>query len=243
MKEVLISGGAGAIGQEIVKAFINQGYKVYVMDKDRRNLAQLMSSLNSNSVVPLVLDVTSVKQVQACAQELQGVCQLDHIITLAGRALEGEWGKFVDQDLQVIHGSVDVNLLGHMNVIHSFYPHLKKKENSSILMISSINAISNYGLPSYSAAKAGLIGFMNATVDDFGADGVRINVISPGTVVTPATLKEPKDFEALFKGAALRKFVTAEEIGTAAYRVCSDFVSMTGHNLVIDAGQSKLHSK
>lgn len=244
MKNILISGGAGEIGKHIVREFVKNNDRVYVIDTDKKGLEELVLEMGEAYVIPIALSVTDVAALQQYSSSLGNSFSLDHIITLAGRALEGEWIKFEKQDLNVIHRSMDLNLLGHINVIHTFYPYLKKsKEDKSVLMISSINALSNYGLPGYSAAKSGLVGLMNAVVDEFGADGIRINVLSPGTVVTPATLKEPKNFEALLEGTAMRRFVTPEEVAALAYQMSSTFRSMTGHNVVLDAGQSKMHLK
>lgn len=243
MKSVLVTGGAGGIGSSISKTFIEHGYFVYILDTDTEKSAALVAEHGANHCCAVNLDVTDPKSIQAYCSSLGDEFALNHIITLAGRALEGEWLPFQEQTLDTAERSVKLNLLGHINVIHSFLPFLLKSEGErSIVMVSSINAVENFGLPVYSAAKSGLYGFMNGIVGELGKAGVRINTISPGTVVTPATETEPKDFDKLLEGAALDRFATAEDVANAVFSVCTVFRSMTGQNLIIDAGQIITHS-
>jgi len=186
--------------------------------------------------------VTDTAALEAFATSLGEDLTLNHVITLAGRALEDEWMPFAQQGMDMIERSVKLNLLGHIGAVHAFLPCLQRAEgDKSVLMIATINALTNFGLPGYSAAKAGLLGFVHAMVGEFGKEGIRINTISPGTVVTEATLTEPKDWDALRKTTAINRFATAEEVAKMAFGVCDSFVSVTGQNYIIDAGQTKIH--
>lgn len=242
MKKVLITGAAGGIGSAITRAFAEQGYFVYMVDTDTARSAALVSELGAHRCRALPLDVTD----PACLREFaarEDALALSHIVTLAGRALEDEWRPFSEQDPDCFLQSVRLNLLGHMNTVHAFLPALRRGEGDrSVVMISSVNASECFGLPAYSAAKAGLSGFMNAMVKELGQEGIRINTVSPGTVRTQATEAEPKDFDRLLQGAALNRFATADDVAAAVYSVCEQLTSMTGHELVLDAGQSRMHT-
>lgn len=243
MKKVLITGGAGGIGTEIVKKFAQNNYYVYIIDIDKKSGKNLENCLGKDKCQFIQLDVTNIEQIQSYVNTLNKNFELNHIVTLAGRALENEWISFEKQTLQDIHKSVQLNLLGHLNVIHSFLPFLKNTDgDKSILMVSSINATDCFGLPAYSASKSGLYGFKNATVNEFGLQGIRINTLSPGTVITEATQKEPKDFTALLKGSALGKFTTSKDVANLAFNICDTYVTMTGQDIVLDAGQTKMHN-
>lgn len=242
MKHVLVTGGAGGIGSAIVKTFIENGCFVYIVDTDAAAAEALAAQYGAEWCEAVVLDVTDAEAIARYTATLGEGFVLDHIVTLAGRALEGEWAPFEEQSLETIQGSIQLNLLGHIHIVHAFLPYLKRGEgDKSVALISSINAMENFGLPVYSAAKAGLAGFMYGVMGEFGKAGIRINTISPGTVITPATQNEPKDFEKLLDTTALHRFVTAEDVAQLVYAVCNDFVGMTGQNVVLDAGQSKIH--
>jgi len=243
MKNVLVTGGAGGIGSEIVKKFTENNYFVYFIDIDENNANKLVNKIGPEKCAFIKLDLTNVSEIQNFCKKLKKSFCINHIITLAGRALPNEWKPFEQQELEEISKSVQLNLLSHINTVHCFMPYLKNtKGDKSVLMVSSINATDCFGLPAYSASKSGLYGFMNATVSEFGSLGIRINVLSPGTVVTEATKQEPKDFSKLLKGTALNKFATSQDVANMAYQICNTFSTLTGQNQVLDAGQTKMHN-
>ena len=240
-KCVVVSGGAGGIGKGIVKFFAENGFHVIVLDIKVDGLSDLEDSIKDNlDCIPL--DVTDTDMMNRWKSSLPSDFSVDHVITLAGRALETEWFAFEKQPLSDLEKSVKINLLGHMNVIHTCLPFMKNSIISpSILMISSINAIGCFGLPAYSASKAGLYGFANAIVSELGAKNIRINVLSLGTVVTEMTQREPKDFDKLLKATPLKRFVSIDDVSKMAFQICVEHTSLTGQNIVLDAGQSTFH--
>ena len=85
-------------------------------------------------------------------------------------------------------------------------------------------------------------GIGSAIVDELfkiGKENIRINSISPGTVVTEATEKEPKDFTELLKGTAINSFATKEEIAKTVKFVLETH-GITGQNIIVDSGQSSI---
>ena len=231
---VVITGGAGTIGSEIVRRFaISETNKVFVLDIKNKGCKDTdqIKYFNCN-----VCDLDSLNQL-ILSEEFPD--KVDHLITVAGGGLQEEWTSISDIDMGVIRESVDLNLFGHINVIYSIYPLMKKSgKNKSITMISSINAKVGYGLPGYSAAKAGLEGFMYAIVSELAQSRIRINIISPGTVVTELTLREKnKDWSKLKKDCLLDSFTTAEDIASVAYMLSRNN-SIVGQNIVVDSGQS-----
>ena len=243
MKNVLITGGAGGIGSEIVKKFVSEGYFVYLIDTDENNAQKLINQIGKDNCEFLKLDVTNIAEIQNYCSTLKKSFKLNYIVTLAGRALENEWKPFEEQKLTEINNSINLNLFGHINIVHNFLPYIKSADgDKAVLMISSINATDAFGLPAYSASKSGLYGFKNALTYEFGKLGIRINTLSPGTVVTEATQKEPKDFTSLLKGTALNEFATSKDIAEVAYHMCNTFNTLTGQDIVVDAGQTKMHN-
>ena len=77
---------------------------------------------------------------------------------------------------------------------------------------------------------------------EFGKYGIRINSISPGTIVTPATAKEPKNFEELQKETAIGKFATKEDVACCV-RFIIETQGITDQNIVLYAGQSTIFKK
>lgn len=239
MKNVLVTGGSGGIGSAIVDELFKNGYNPIVLDIDDKNNQKLKDKYQNIEIWNL--DTTNILELKKFKENLSTNFVIDHIVTLAGRALENEWQEFEKQDIDEIRKSIELNLLGHINVIHTFLPVLKNSDanNKSITLISSINAIKNYGLPAYSAAKSGMYGLVKSLCLELGKENIRINSISPGTVVTEATEKEPKDFTELLKGTAINSFATKEEIAKTVKFVLETH-GITGQNIIVDSGQSSI---
>lgn len=240
MKNVLITGGAGGIGQGIVEKFIEEGYFAFVLDVDENALAKLSAKYKEKCGCYKV-DVADYNEVNNFIASLPKDLTLNYVITLAGRAGKNEWLPFEEQTAKDVEDSIKVNLLGHINVIMGCLPLLKKaSEDKAIVMVSSINAQQGFGLPAYSASKSGLYGFMNGTMTEFGKMGIRINTVSPGTVITSATQKEPKNFKELLSNSALKKFATIKNVADVTFALCETFTAVTGEDIVVDCGQSKI---
>ena len=112
-------------------------------------------------------------------------------------------------------------------------------KNCSIVLVGSINASKCFDLPSYSAAKAGLVGLMYGAAREFTLElGVRINIVAPGTVYSERTQQQPKDWEALAKHALLPEFPQADEIAQAMYTFSHRLPHCTQQILTIDSGQT-----
>ncbi len=231
MKNILITGGAGGIGSAIAKKFISQGFKVYSLDLEKKDLGE--------SFVNVKCDVTSYKDLKQAKDLLNGI-KFSHVITLAGRALDDEWKSFEDISEQSINGSIMLNLCGHLMTIKTFLTEFDNQNDvNSIILVSSINAYGGFGLPVYSSAKAGLIGFCKSVHPQLKEKGIRINTICPGTIITDATLAEPKDFESLLKTTKLGRFMTKEEVADLAFELCEKS-NKTGEIINIDAGQNEV---
>ena len=133
-----------------------------------------------------------------------------------------------------------LNLIGHIYITKVLSPLLEKEEkNKTITLISSINALKAFNLPIYSAAKAGIYGFMNSMTKVLGQKNIRINVVSPGTVPTDEDLASNGEFyNYRYKDMlALSDFTTAEDIADAVFSLTHAMKAVTGQNIVVDSGQ------
>ena len=231
MKNILITGGVGGIGSSISKKFLEAGFEVYSLDLCSKDLGDNFHNI--------VCDVTSIDELAKVKETLSHV-KFSHIITLAGRALSDEWMTFKDIDINSITNSITLNLSAHLYVIRTFLSSLDESDNKrSIVLMSSINAYGGFGLPIYSSAKAGLVAFTKTTHPELTKIGVRINTICPGTIVTEATLTEPKDFTELLKTTKLGRFMTKEEVADLTFELC-ELSNKTGQVINIDAGQNEV---
>lgn len=232
---IAIVGGAGGIGQAIVSRYLNIGASVLVIDKNDPPEGQI-SLVNS-----IIADVTNIDDIRLAARKLDDAgIVIDHLVSLAGGASNEEWTNGLREiNDESIEASIRLNLTSHLWLVKYLMEDRKRcLRDRSVVFVSSINALRGFGLTSYSAAKAGLLGATRELACSLGRRGIRVNALLPGTVPTPRTLAEPKDFTKLLKTTALGHFAKPEDIAAGCYFLTHMTNAITGQALVIDAGQS-----
>ena len=151
-------------------------------------------------------------------------------------------GETLDQvDGDVWEREVAINLNGAFHVTAPIIDAMSKRASGNIVFISSVNGLSHFGNPAYSAAKAGLIAFVKALAVERGRYGIRANAICPGSVRTPAwdhrLQKEPELLAKVLPHYPLGRMVTPEDVAKAAIFLASSAASgITGTALAVDAG-------
>lgn len=140
--------------------------------------------------------------------------------------------------------SLAVNLTTQFSLVNCCRESLDRGSgNRSVTLCSSINALGDQGAPAYSAAKAGLIGMMHACAARLGQAGVRINVVAPGTIRTPATEREaaragrPDRFRRAAEDTHLRRVGEPEDVASAILALADRMPHVSDQVLAVDGGQ------
>jgi NAD(P)-dependent dehydrogenase (short-subunit alcohol dehydrogenase family) len=184
----VVVGGANGIGLAIARAFLAEGARVAILDR-AANTAAVASDLQSlfgRGVSGRIVDVTQYQTLQAAAPEvLAKFGRYDHLVYAAG-AGSGKFGfPFWNLEPSDWPRMLEVNLVGAVNMAHAFTPHLVESRRGTLLFISSVaGQIGSQTDPPYSAAKAGLINFMQCAAKDLAPHNVRANAICPGMIQT-----------------------------------------------------------
>ena len=235
---ILIVGGAGGIGFELALQISNHAKHVIIADKDET----IKEKIKKSNISFIKVDVLSIESILKLSEKIKiQFGHLTHLISMAGGALVSEFQELQNVTYEDISISIDLNLKSHIYLIKSLENLLTvdKSDNKTITLISSINALSDFGLVPYSSSKAGLYGLMNSSVNYLGNKNIRINTVSPGTVPTPRTLKEPKDFENLKQGTIANRLTTVKDVSDTIISIIYSMKSVYGQNIVIDCGQTK----
>ena len=129
-----------------------------------------------------------------------------------------------------------VHLTGTFLVCKTTLPHLRASGGGAIVNLASVTAlVARANLAAYSAAKGGIIAFSRQFALEAGADGVRVNVLAPGSVRTPMT--RPVYLEGALPQSIQARLAEPEEIAATACFLLSDEASfVTGSLLVADGG-------
>jgi NAD(P)-dependent dehydrogenase (short-subunit alcohol dehydrogenase family) len=237
---VLVTGAAGAIGYATVQAVTAAGFAVVGLDR-----APAPPGSTHHHVE---VDVTDAAALADVCDEAAGRARLAHVLSIAGGARPGEPDTQHDPTLvdpALFRESLEVNLTSQFLVLRAVLPWLRRGAGDrSVAFTSSFNALSGQGMPGYSAAKAGLLGMMHALVGPLGSEGIRVNVVAPGTIRTPRTERlwhgTPGHFERLTEGTAMGRLGEPDDVADA-FVALTRLRHVTGQVLVVDGGQTVIH--
>lgn len=171
-----------------------------------------------------------------------------HVVNTVGGLAETGLTSIMQTSANEIDKTIRLNLMTQIlpvKYLGQYMAERRAREDStgldavdrSFVLTSSINAQQGYSIAFYSAAKGGIESFIRPAAMDIGRHGIRINAVSPGSVVTPETASQPKDFNARARAAALGRLCTVEEIADSI-RSLTNLTGMTGQTITVDAGQS-----
>ena len=240
-KVAWITGGGAGIGRAVAMRFTKEGAKVVVLELDRdRGEAVVEAIKRADGEAALVVgsatEVTDVNR--ACDVAVERYGGLDILVNNA-YFCHGTRILDIDQELW------DRNIAGCLKSAYlctrAALPQMVDRGGGSIVNISSVNAIMSFGESAYSAAKAGVISLTKTTAVDYGPEGVRVNAICPGTVITDGWQhvleKDPEIFERIAEVYPLKRVGKPEEIANVALFLASDEASfVTGAVVVADGG-------
>ncbi len=215
MPKVLLTGGAGGIGQATVALLLKAGYQVVATDASEEALRRAYPT-PSEHLQLAKLDVTSYEAWEAL-REAHGDSEI--LIQLAGIMRAG-W--FVEQDPKVWLQQLQVNLLGLGYGCRVFGAHFQARGGGHLINIASLAGIAPVpGIAGYTGTKFGVRGLSLALAEELRPYGVAVTVICPGPVRTPLILDElpsPASVFTLSAGGLLEPIDVAKAVMRAIRR-------------------------
>jgi NAD(P)-dependent dehydrogenase (short-subunit alcohol dehydrogenase family) len=232
---VLITGAGGSIGQALVTAFVAAGARVIGADRD----ANLMAGLDL--VDTLIFDQADTSATRAAVTEFLAHNHVPDVVIANAGFTRAEHFGHLDADSQIWDRELDINLNGVYAATDPLIAAMAKRGQGSLVFVSSVNGLMHFGNPAYSAAKAGLIAYSKAVAVERGRDGVRANVVCPGSVRTLAwdhrLAANPRVLDAVLPHYPLGRLVTPQEVANAVRYLASPAAAgVTGAVLAVDAG-------
>jgi NAD(P)-dependent dehydrogenase (short-subunit alcohol dehydrogenase family) len=241
-KAALVTGGAQGIGLGIARELAVAGARVALAD---RNLDAARASAvtlidEGLDAVAVRIDVTDQASVDAgVAETIELLGAIDILANNAGIHVEALDRLSTIEDFQRVF---DVNLYGIWRVSQAVASHFRTRGGGKIVNTASINGRRPWAqTPAYSASKAGVINLTQALAVTLGPDGITVNAVCPGSVVTPMADQFFADLDAFRERAmekrAIKREVTPATIGQAVVFFASSAADViTGQSLNVDGG-------
>lgn len=232
---VVITGGALGIGRALTRGFAREGATVAFIDKEGKAGEATRNSIADAGGKVLFFEGDIAEEevlnrfVEATISKYGGV---DYLINNACLNLEGVLTPCSFEEFNYV---LKVGVSAPYLLSQLFLPHFR--EGGAIVNISSTrSSMSQANSESYSAAKGGITALTHALAISL-AGRVRVNAISPGWIDTTNSTHSDSDLAQ----HPVKRIGTPDDIVRAVFFLCdADNSFITGENLVVDGGMSKL---
>ncbi len=182
-RTAVITGGAQGFGFDIARRFLNSGAKVIIWDNDPVKLKKSIKELNNTNLTSNVVDVSKLKEVENCTNEIVEKSNIDILINNAG--ITGPTAPLWEYDLEKWKKVVDINLMGTFNCCRAIVPNMIKNNYGRIVNVASVaGKDGNANASAYSAGKAGAIGLTKSLGKELADKNIAVNAITPAGAKT-----------------------------------------------------------
>jgi len=242
---VVVTGGAGTIGQSVANAFINQGAEVVLMDIDQARCDEAAKKIHSR-VLAIACDLTKAEDIQ---RAFDRICQtfggVDIVVLNAGIAYTGKIGEVSDA---LLRKSLEINFFAHQHVAQQAISILSKQNLGGCLLFNVSKQALNPGVDfgPYGIAKAATLALMRQYAIDYAALGIRSNAVNADRIRSGLLTEEMISARAQARGVdpteymcgnLLMREVTAEDVANAfvhlalAEKTTAGIVTVDGGNI------------
>jgi meso-butanediol dehydrogenase / (S,S)-butanediol dehydrogenase / diacetyl reductase len=236
-KTAVVTGGGSGIGAAIAERFLSEGANVVIAGRSEERLRAQAEKMGEPGRVRLLpTDVGVQAEIEALIAYTLG--QFGRIDILVNNAGSGALGRVTQLDPKDWHHVFATDVDSIFYACRAAIPHLIET-GGSVINISSICGLGgDYGFNAYNAAKAAVINLTRSIALDHARDGIRVNCVSPGLIMTPANEQIPPHLLVPWvESIPMGRYAEASEVaGLVAFLASSDASFITGANIVVDGG-------
>jgi 3-oxoacyl-[acyl-carrier protein] reductase len=250
-KAALVAAASKGIGRACARGLAAEGVRVAVCARSGEELAKTAEAIRAETggeVLAVPADVRRLEEIQALvSRAVEAFGGVDILVTNAGGPPTGNFGQFTDADFQA---AFELNLLSTVRMIREVLPHMRRRGWGRIINIQSTSIKQPIeGLLLSNAIRPGVAGLVRSLVDELGRDGITINTVCPGRILTDR-LRYGMESRAKLAGMPYDEFVRREtaavplgrlgdpeEVANVAVFLASERASyVTGVTLQVDGG-------
>lgn len=232
----LVTGGGGGIGRAAALRLAAEGARLVLLERDPAACAE---AARQTGGIACPGDATDPAAIDAAFEQAGRLGGLDILVNNVGATLAA---RFADCVPDVWDREMAVTLRGAFLCCRAALA-LLRRPGGAIVNVGSVNALMYLGNPAYSAAKAGLLSLTRSLAVEYGPQGIRVNMVSPGSVRTEAqtwrdrAARDPAIFQRIARWYPLRRVGEPDDIAAAIAFLASDEAAfVSGANLVVDGG-------
>lgn len=247
-KTAFVSGGAGLIGKEVVRALGEAGAKVILLDVNEKNGKKIAEKLKRKKldVIFELFDATDLGQIDNKLDQLAKKYRKIDVWVNSSFPRTSDWGEKIENvSLESFSKNVEMHLNSYSWISRRVCLIMKKQKGGSLINFGSIYGVvaANFNIYdgtkmtsafAYSAIKGGVINLGRYLASYFGEYGIRVNSICPGGIFDNQDKIFVKNYS---KQTPLKRMGKPEEIASAAVFLASDAASyITGATIMVDGG-------
>lgn len=247
----LITGASQGIGKAIAIQLAKEGVRVSITSNDQNNLEQVATEIRNlgGDVISIVGNVMVENDINEIVDKtIDYFKTIDILINNVGSI--GNINSFDNINTSEWHNIFKLNVMSGVNFTKALLPHMRKISWGRIIFISSEKGVEpGINMSHYAMSKAAIISISKSLANEVGKDGITVNSISPGVIMTPAwdngayeNNLSREEYASnfchnVFTGQSLGK---PEDVAFLVCYLCSESARwITGSNIRVDGGSIK----
>lgn len=234
-RTAVVTGAASGIGRAIAERLAEEG--VQIVGVDRNAEALVANDKYASTLAVDLVDQGSIARVREHIEAGTGAC--DILVNAAGISA---FGLFDDAESSLWDDTMAINVEAVARLTRELLPLLRASNQARIINIgSTCSQFATAGLSAYVVSKHAILGMTRALASELGADGITVNCIQPGaivTAITEPTFNENPEFRAHWENkAALGRLGQPEDVAPlAAFLASEEARFISGHGMYVDGG-------
>ena len=244
-KSVIVTGAGSGIGRATALAFAKEGANLLLVDINSETVSESLGLVNEVGAKAMTheCDVSQEDQVEGMMEAaIRSFGEVHVAVNNAG--VEHEVTPLVEQTVETYQRIMDVNLKGVWLCMKHELKHMLERGQGAIVNTSAMaDTVGSPGLQFYVASKHAVLGLTRSVALETIRQGVRINAVAPGPVLTPMLIEHRKRNPEIHKkteeASPIGRYADPREIADAILYLASDRSSfMVGQSLRVDGGNT-----